>query len=65
MSADIWKVEYHVYSAGETSASYWFDDKDEAIAVAKSCGGRVEEVTSYLDDRDEIYNAAETDEEED
>lgn len=64
MVAHIWKTEFHVTEKGDTSPSQWFDEdaREEAIAAAKACGGKVEEVTSYLDDRETIFDASEEEE---
>ncbi len=52
--ADIWKTEFHVTEPGDSSPSEWLKNREAALAMAKP-GGKVEEVTSYLDDREVIY----------
>jgi hypothetical protein len=55
--ADPWKTEYHLIPPNEREAIDWFDDREEAIAAAKAKGDgwKVQEVVSYLDDRETIW----------
>lgn len=60
-----WKTEFHVFDV-DGDAFEWLPEtgRDRAIAMARECSGRVEKVTSYLDDREEIFNAAAAEDEE-
>lgn len=50
-----WKTEYHVI-ASNGDAVDWLDDEDEAVAKARDLKAiRVEAVTSYLDDREQVW----------
>lgn len=55
--ADSWKTEYHLLPPGSRDADDWFDSRDEAIAAAKAKGEgwRVQEVVSYLDDKEIVW----------
>lgn len=57
--ADIWKTEFHLIPPGKREAVDWLDDREEAIeaAKAKGDGWKVVEVTSYLEDREDIWPA--------
>ena len=61
MTTFIEKTEFAVYENADNYriADYWFDDKDEAIAKAKAIGGRVDQVDHYARDYNEIFHAAE------
>ena len=65
--ADIAKIEFHLIPPGERDAVDWFDDKREAIAAAdaKGDGWKVEEWTSYIDDRKLIHTVGRAQDDED
>lgn len=69
--AEKWKTEYHVKPKGGSDED-WLDSKDEAISRADYLASEqgtpyvVEKVTSYYDDREEIYETeVDTDDEDD